>query len=78
MHIIKSRNIVLIICMLLACDIHMNPGPPILQNIHLPISNVSSVHNKSSSITDLVKSKKLNVSDLTETWLSPHDTTSYI
>jgi len=29
-HITKSRNMFLNICILLAGDIHMNPGPPIL------------------------------------------------
>jgi len=64
--------------LLLADDIHMNPGPTVLQNIHLSTSNVRSVHNKSASITDLVISRTLDILALTETWLSPHDTTSYI
>ena len=33
-------------CILLAGDIHMTPGPPILQNIRLATSNIKSVHNK--------------------------------
>jgi len=68
----------LIICILLAGDIHMNPRPSILQNIRLPTSNVMSVHNKSASIKELVLSKKLDILALTETWLSPHYTTSCI
>ena len=56
----------------------MNPGPPILNNICLTISNIWSVHNKSASITDLVISKKLDILTLAETYLSPHDTTSCI
>jgi len=56
----------------------MNPGPPILQNVRLATSKIRSVHNKSASITDLVISKKLDILDLTETWLSPHERTSCI
>ena len=68
----------LTICILLVGDIDLNPDPPILQNISLATSNVRSVHNKSASITDLVISKKLDILTFTETWLSPHDTTSCI
>jgi len=42
-----SCNIVLTICILLADDIHINPGPLILQNICLFNINIRSVHNKS-------------------------------
>jgi len=73
-HISKFCNMFLTICILLAGDIHMNPGPPILQNIRFATSNVRSVHDTSASITDLVISKKLDILALTETWLSPHDT----
>ena len=48
----------------------MNPGPYILQNIRLATSNVSSLLNKSASITDFVISKILDILTLTETWLS--------
>ena len=66
-NITKSRNICFAICLLLADEIHMNPGLPILQNICLSTSNVSSVHNKSSSIIDSVVSKKLDILALTQT-----------
>ena len=56
----------------------MNLGLPILQNIRLATKYPRSVHNKSHSIIDLVISKKLYILDFTETWLSPHDTTSCI
>ena len=68
----------LTIYILVAGDIHMNPGPPIMQNIRLATRNVRFVHNKSASITDLVISKKLDILTLTETWLSSHDATSFI
>ena len=45
-HITRSPNIFLTICMLLAGDLHMNPGPHILHNIRLATSTVRSVHNK--------------------------------
>ena len=77
-HITKSRNILLTICILLAGAIHMNPGPPILQNICLATSNVMSLHNKSASITGLVIFTKLDILALPGKWLSRHDTTSSI
>ena len=64
--------------MLQAGDIHANLGPPVLRSIRLATSNVTSVHNKSASITDLVISKKLDILAFTETLVSPHDTTSCI
>ena len=54
-HITKSHNMFITICMLLAGDIHTNPGPLILENIHLATSNVRSVHNKSASITEYLR-----------------------
>jgi len=77
-HINKSRNMFLTICILLASDIHTNPSIPILQEICLATSNLTSVHNKSASITDLVISNKLDILAFTETWLNPHDTTSSV
>ena len=64
--------------MLIASDIHANPGSSILPNMRLATSKVRSVKHKSASITDLVISKKLDILTLTETWLSPHETTSSI
>ena len=77
-HITKSRNIFLTICILLAGDIHMNPVPSILQNIRLATKYPRSVHNKSDSIIDLIISKKSDILAFTETLVSPHDTTSCI
>ena len=56
----------------------MNLGLPILENIRLATKYPRSVHNKSDSIIDLIISKKLYILDFTETWPSPHDTTSCI
>ena len=78
MLITKSRNRFLTICILLAGHIHIALGPPILQHIRLASSYVRSVNKTSASITDLVICKKLDILALTETWLSSHDTTSYI
>ena len=59
----------LVVCILPAGDIHMNLGPPIMQNIRLATRYARSVHNKSASITDLVIAKKWYILDLTDTWL---------
>ena len=61
----------LTICILLAGNIHMNLGLPILNIIRLVTGNVRPLHNKSASITDLVIYKKLYILAFIETWLKP-------
>ena len=78
MHITKSQNINHTLRIQLAGATHMNTGHPIMQNVRLATSNVRYVHNKSTSITDLARSKTLDILTLTETWLNPHNTTCYI
>ena len=67
MHVTNYHSMLLIICMLIAGDIHMNLGLPILENIRLATKYPRSVHNKSDSIIDLIISKKLYILDFTET-----------
>ena len=61
--------------LILAGDIHQNPGPLQKSNkIRLATANIRSIREKGAVLSDLVKSKHIDILAITETWLKPDDT----
>ena len=61
---------------LLAGDVSLNPGPSGSDSIRMATLNVRSLTSKCDSFSELVSSKKLDVVAITETWLSPKETSA--
>ena len=61
---------------LLSGDVSLNPGPSGLSHIRMATLNVRSLNSKCASFSDLVISKKLDIVAITETWLSPKETSA--
>ena len=71
-HISASNSLGLGLLLLLCGDISLNPGPT------FGFSNVRSIKNKHASISDYISSSGFNIVGLTETWLTPNETTSQL
>ena len=73
------RNVSLWTSLLLAlsCDISLNPGPG-SRSLNGCLLNVRSIRNKSASFLEFVKDNNADLIAVTETWLRPEDTESFI
>lgn len=69
----KPRNFTLSLILLLAGDIHLNPGPVTLNFANLNTRSVSSITNainKPALLQDFITDQDIDIISLTETWLS--------
>ena len=62
---------------LLAGDISINPGPT-SSNVNFGFTNVRSIKNKYASLDHYITTNNIHITGLSETWLSPSDTTSLL
>ena len=63
--------------LILSGDVSINPGP----NTSLltgSLINIKSIRNKSVALADFINSNKSDIIAITETWLRPDDTDSFI
>ena len=58
-------------------DISLNPGP-VSRYLNGCLLNIRSVRNKSASFREFVKDNNADLLAVTETWLRPEDTKSFI
>ena len=70
---ISKLNFCTATLILLAGDGSLNPGPSGSDFIRMATLNVRFLTSKCASFSDLVLSKKLDVVAITETWLSPKE-----
>ena len=68
----SSPSFKLLLLLLLAGDVNVNPGPTI------GLVNARSVRNKVPAIEELISSNKLLCLGLTETWLTASETSSFL
>ena len=61
----------------LSGDISLNPGPG-SRSLNGCLLNVRSIRNKSASFLEFVKDNNADLIAVTETWLRPEDTESFI
>ena len=61
----------------LSSNISLNPGPG-SRSLNGCLLNVRSIRNKSASFLEFVKEKNADLIAVTETWLGPEDTKSFI
>ena len=79
-----KNNTALLILLLLAGDISTNPGPScstkgkIPASIKLACSNLQSLRNKGPTLSSYFSEHKLSCMMITETWIKPSDTKSFI
>ena len=63
--------------LLLAGDVAVNPGPTTQHhNLRVGSINARSMREKAPALFDLVQSKSLDILTITETWLTPKETTA--
>ena len=68
----------LVLILLLAGDVSLNPGPAVRGNIRLATTNICFIQEKTTSLSHLLISKTIDILAITETWLRPHNTAAYI
>lgn len=80
----KTNNnpIYLAIILLMACDVSINPGPLGIpdhcKNSVMAFANVRSIKTKYDSVINLIKTKKVDIFCMNETWLTTTETDSLL
>ena len=64
--------------LLLSGDIALNPGPMPTHDFRFGFTNIRSIRNKSAAISQLLVSHGMDLFGLTETWLTPSETDSFM
>ena len=62
------------VLLLLAGDISINPGP----DLKFAFTNIRSIRNKYTSVSNFILGKEIDVFSMNETWLSPNDTNAFL
>mgnify|MGYP003547058831 FL=1 len=69
-----SLNLWSLLFLLLAGDVQLNPGPPMINFTHL---NIHSLCNKSASLSNYLSSHPTDILSLNETWIQPDDSPNF-
>ena len=72
-HVSPWKSLLLI----LSGDVRINPGPT-TSLLTGSLINIRSIRNKSVALADFINSNKSDIIAVTETWLRPDDTDSFI